>query len=444
MSSPPPAPNGPLVLVTKGLPQALKNEDMGSFLHLFVLLLVLVVCARIAATLGKFLGLPSFVLQLLAGILLGPSVLDLLGGAVILGNWGSPSSDPAHAVVKALAEIGLIQLMFLAGLQMDWLKLKTTIRPAFSLGLWGFAFSGVFVALASRPFVSRWPEALMLSSILAASSFGIAVHALSQMNLLHLRATTIILGGSSVATSLALLLMTASLAADYALVFGPFRMGVAVSWFLGKIIMFFAVSYFLFSRFLRLSGRKGLQQRPLQMLIGYLLLLAALYAWAALHFGGFVAIGVPSLGGVLLSLSHTELKEKVKRGLSSFLSSLFIGLFFVVLGMGANFREPGLNVTLLAVLLAACVGGKEMGSWLGTRRYFPSGDERALTMRGTLHPGEAGILIATYGFSRGLLNPSQFNLAIAVVLILTILAPLLMKITVPASAFLKNGPGYQT
>jgi len=94
--------------------------------------------------------------------------------------------------------------------------------------------------------------------------------------------------------------------------------------------------------------------------------------------------------------------------------------------------------------LAACVGGKGTGSWLGTRRYLHSVEERALTMRGTLHQGEMGILIATYGFSRGLLNPCKFNLAIAVVLILTIFAPLLMKITVPASAFLKNGASYQT
>jgi predicted Kef-type K+ transport protein len=103
-----------------------------------------------------------------------------------------------------------------------------------------------------------------------------------------------------------------------------------------------------------------------------------------------------------------------------------------------------LALLLMTASLAACVDGKGVGSWLGTRRYLYSVDERALTMRGTLYQGEMGILIATYGFSRGLVNPSQFKLAIAVVLILTILAPLLMKITVPASAFLKNRVCYQT
>ena len=103
-----------------------------------------------------------------------------------------------------------------------------------------------------------------------------------------------------------------------------------------------------------------------------------------------------------------------------------------------------LALLLMTASLAACVGGKELGSWLGIRGHLHSMDERALTMRGTLYQGEMGIMIAAYGFSRRLLNPSQSKLAIAVVLILTILPSLLMKITVPASAFLKNGAGYQT
>jgi hypothetical protein len=52
---------------------------------------------------------------------------------------------------------------------------------------------------------------------------------------------------------------------------------------MGKLIMYFALSYFFLSRFLSRIAKRGFQKRPRQMLIGYLLLMAALYAWGAAH-----------------------------------------------------------------------------------------------------------------------------------------------------------------
>ncbi len=416
---------------------------MEQFTQLTIFLIVIVLLARLASLLSARFGLPSVTIQLLVGVLLGPSLFNLLGAPIVLGTWGSPSPSPFHDVLKIIAEIGLIELMFLAGLQTDWRGLKNMVKPIFSVGGWQFVLIVVGITIITRWFADRWAEALAVASIMTASSFGISAYNLSEMKFIGSRAANVILGVATLSGVLAILLMVASQATNYAMTFGLFRMTIAVSWFLGKLAMFFAIAYFLTSRFLKLSANR-FQKRPRQILIGYLLLVASLYAWAAMHFGSFAAVGVASLGGALLGLSDFEVKEKISKGFESTLTSLPVGIFFVVLGMEVNLRGSGGTINFLAVLLAAVIGTKLIGCWIVTNKVFESPHDRSLIMFGALSQGEIGMLIGAYLFSRGLVNPSQFNAAIIVVILLTMLTPILMKVapvewrgreTVVASSF---------
>jgi Kef-type K+ transport system membrane component KefB len=286
----------------------------------------------------------------------------------------------------------------------------------------------VSVAIITRVFVDRWSEALAMSAIMSASSFGISVYYLRETKFLGSRVAMMVLGTALWSGLMAILLMIGSQATNYAMIYGTSRMTIAVSWFLGKLIMFFAVAYFLTSRFIKLVARTGFEKRPRQMLIGYLLLVASLYAWGALHFGSFAAIGIAAMGGALMGISDFGLKERVSKGFGSSFASLPMGVLFVVLGMEANLREPGGYINFLVILVSAIVGAKLVGLWITTRRGFGSFRERALIMMGILPQGEMGMLIAAYLLSRGVVNPSQFNLAVIVVVILAMLTPILMKV----------------
>ena len=402
---------------------------MQTFTQLTVFLILIILLARAAVLLSNRFNLSSVPIQLLVGILLGPSLLNLLGAPIVLGTLGSISPNLLHSVLKILAEIGLIQLMFLAGLQTDWPKLKTDLKLIFSLSGWSFVLTAVGILIVVRWFVDRWTEAFGVSAIMAVSSFGISVYNFNEMKLLGSRAANIVLGAAALSGLLAILLMIASQATHYALLYGAFKMTIAVSWFVGKLIMFFAISYFLTSRFLNRLAKTAFEKRPRQTLIGYLLLVAALYAWGAMHFGSFAAVGVASLGGGLLGISNLGLKEKITSGFGSALTSLPVGVLFVVLGMEVHLKGIESHLLFLAVLLATVVGTKLIGGWIATRKGFESSRERALIMFGALHQGEMGMLIGAYLFSRGLLNPTQFNLAIIVVVILTILTPFLLRMT---------------
>jgi Kef-type K+ transport system membrane component KefB len=164
------------------------------------------------------------------------------------------------------------------------------------------------------------------------------------------------------------------------------------------------------------------------MLIGYLLLVAALYAWAAMHFGSFAAVGVASLGGALLGASGFGFREKVSKGFGSMLGSLPMGVLFVALGMEANFRVPSGTIIFLMAVFAVVVMAKLIGSWIATRKDFDSLHDRILIGFGTLPQGEMGVLVAAYLLSRGMVSPPSFNAAIALVILSTMIVPMVMRV----------------
>jgi Kef-type K+ transport system membrane component KefB len=410
---------------------------MEAYSQLTILLTAIIVLSRAAMFLSGRFNIPAVTIQMLIGVLLSPSLLNLLGTPILFGTWGSPSPSPLHSTLKILAEIGLIQLMFLAGLEVDWHELKKLFKSSFSVGAWGFLLSVVSVIILTWLFLDRWAEALAMSAIVSASSFGISIYCLSEMKVLGSRVGVTVSGAAVLSGLLTILLMIASQATNYAVTYGAFKMTIAVSWFFGKLIMFFAIAYFLTSRFLKLSSKSGFQKRPRQMLIGYLLLVASLYAWAAMHFGSFAAVGVASLGGGLLGVSNREVKEKIAKGFESVLASIPVGILFIVIGMEVNLKAVEGAIFFLVVLLAAVVGAKLMGCWIATNKVYESSRERALIMFGVLAQGEMGIVVAAYIFSRGLLNPPSFNVAIITAVSLTIVSPVLMRIA-------SSGFGIQT
>jgi Kef-type K+ transport system membrane component KefB len=366
---------------------------------------------------------------LLIGMGLGPSLLNLLGEPIVLGTWGSPSPSPLHSVLKILGEIGLIQLMFLSGLEVDWHEPKKIFNLSFSLIAWEFILTAASVTIITKMFMGRWTEAMAMGAIMAASSFGISTNNFRGMKFLESRAANVILEAAILSGLLAILLMIASLTVKYGLAFGMFRATIAASWLLAKLTMFFMISYFLMSRFLHRIAKKGIEKRPGQMLIGYLLLVAALYAWAAMHFGSFAAVGVASLGGALLGMSNFGLREKISKGFESIMVSLPVGMLFVIFGMEVSIKEAQTSIIFLAVLFVVTVLAKLIGCWMATNKGYESSRERVLIMFGVLAQGEIGMLVAAYLFSRGLVNPSQFNIAIIVVVLLTMTAPVLLKVS---------------
>jgi Kef-type K+ transport system membrane component KefB len=127
---------------------------------------------------------------------------------MVLGTWAV--LGPLYGVLKILAEIGLIQLMFLAGLEVDWRELKKQLNLSFSVGALGFVLTALSIAIITRVFLDRWSEALAMSAIMSASSFGISVYYFKEMKALGSRVAAMVLGAAILIGLLSILLMIAS------------------------------------------------------------------------------------------------------------------------------------------------------------------------------------------------------------------------------------------
>lgn len=127
-------------------------------------------------------------------------------------------------------------------------------------------------------------------------------------------------------------------------------------------------------------------------------------------------------------MSDFDLRDKIENGLRSFWVSLPVGILFLALGMEVNLREAWANKSFLVVICIAATSAKLMGFWVSTRKLFNSLSERFFVILGILSQGEMGLLIGAYLFSRGVLYPSTFNVAVTIVVILTVIVPILMKI----------------
>jgi Kef-type K+ transport system membrane component KefB len=132
---------------------------MNRSIQSILFVVAIIVLVSLWGTLNKQLDLPSGTFQLLAGILLGPSVFNLLEKPVILGTWGSISPSPLHSALKILAEIGPIQVMFFAGMKTDWGELRRYIDGISKVGAWGFGLSAAATAIVARLFLESWTRA---------------------------------------------------------------------------------------------------------------------------------------------------------------------------------------------------------------------------------------------------------------------------------------------
>jgi Kef-type K+ transport system membrane component KefB len=130
----------------------------------------------------------------------------------------------------------------------------------------------------------------------------------------------------------------------------------------------------------------------------------------------------------LLAASNPEVKEKVAKGFESTLASILLGILFLVIGMEMNLKAAEGSIILLTVLLVVVVGAKLVGVLIAGHRADESSSDRLLITIGILPQGEMGILIAAYLFSRGLVDPSSFNWAVIVVVVLTMITPIVMMV----------------
>jgi Kef-type K+ transport system membrane component KefB len=396
-------------------------------LQLLLLLVIIIAAAKLAGAASNRIGQPAVFGEILAGLLLGPTLVNLLGWPMFAPPSGLAAAPSLAAIVRDLADVGVILLMFVAGMETDLAEMRRVGHVAF----WSAA-GGVLLPLAGGTAVAAafglrlWWESVFVGTILTATSVSISAQTLMEIGALRTEEGTVILGAAVIDDVMGIMLLSAVIAfsreADTAGL-------VPVVWLLLRIAVFFGLAL-LAGRYLPALLRAADRLNVSQGLLGVVLAVAFLYGWAAEYLGQMAAITGSYVAGVLVA--RTRYKERIDQGIHPLTYSMFVPVFFVSIGLEANVRDLRNDLAFTVAILAVAIVGKILGcgalAWL-------SGFTRRQSLRvgvGMISRGEVGLIVASYGLSHGIITRKGFSASVIMVLVTTVITPPLLRLLFPA------------
>lgn len=350
-----------------------------------------------------------------------PSVLVELLIGIIIGNLGFHLNSP---LVEGLSELGALLLMFLAGLETNLDSMKKSGKEAFSVAIVGVLAPMFFTFIALSAMGGfDFNRKLFFASTLTATSVGITVRVLLDSKKLTSDAGQIILGAAVIDDVLGILIL--------AMMTSWVTLGevspLDTLWILGKAILFVATLVGMRIAFLsRVLGKI----RPLEIsgtVTVITLALCLFSSWAAEHLGLAGILGAFALGVALDDLHFAGYKQVEKLKLEDLIkpmSDIFVPVFFILMGMNVDLTSllnPS-SLQLSLILIACAILGKLACAFAIWR---PSVD-RWLVAFGMLPRGEVGIIFASLGFRLGIFSQADYSALVMMVFVTTFLAPSLI------------------
>ncbi len=373
-------------------------------------LAIIIISAKAFGLLARKLKAPQVAGEIVAGLLIGPSLFNLVADSDFLAG---------------MAEIGVILLMFSAGLETDIEKLKKSGLKATVIAL-----AGVFIPLVLgtlmymgfygyAPFGSaKFIQAVFIGTILTATSVSITVQALKELGKISTEVGTTIMSAAIIDDVIGIVVLTAVLGLK-----DPNANLAAVCI---KTIVFFALALvvgIIIFKFMQQLDNKWPHTRRIPI-IGMALAFVLAYV-ADKYFGVADITGAYVAGIILSSLDDSEYIDR-KMDISSYM--IFGPVFFASVGLQTNLRT--VDMTLLTFSIAfVIVGllGKVIGCGLISKLLrFNNSDSLKIGV-GMMTRGEVALIVAQRGLKAEIIDGSYFTAVILLIVISSILTPIILK-----------------
>ncbi len=388
---------------------------MELFLELALALAVLILAAKLGGYLSYRLGQPAVLGELLVGILLGPSVFNLL-------SWSYFTHDQLSEIIQILAEIGVMLLMFVAGLELHLEDLFKSGKVAALTGVFGVIFPLVLGAGIGLIFDMDAVSAAYLGLILSATSVSISAQVLMELKVLRTPVGIALMGAAvfdDILVILGLSIFTAVSDPETGSKMAVVRMLIEMLLFLAIAGV---VGWFLLPKLSRHVNRLPVSQG----LIAFVFVVMLLYGWLAEVLGHMAPITGAFLAG--LFLARSPVKERIETGMPVLAYAVFVPVFFISVGLSANARLlVGQAFWLFLSLLVIAVISKLVGAGLGARLGGMGLKDSLRLGVGMISRGEVGLIVATVGLERGLIDETLYAAVIGVVLATTLMTPLILR-----------------
>ena len=386
---------------------------MTLFLQLAFLLSIILLSAKMAGYLSIRIGQPSVLGELLVGILLGPSLINLL-------NLPFIEHELAETVAK-LGELGVLLLMFLAGLELHLGEMRQNIRVAALAGLMGVIVPVLLGWSTGLLFGFEQSSALFLGLTLGATSVSISAQTLIELKALRSRVGLSLLGAAVFDDILIILLLSVFLALQ-----GGTGSTADVLIILVRMILFLVASV-LFGLWTLPWIIRRISHLPIsQGLLTISLVIMLAYGIASEAFGGMAAITGAFLAGLMLA--RTPERERIEVGVHALAYGLFVPVFFVNIGLSINLREfqsEALLLTLAVTIVA--IAGKWIGSGWGAKLGGLTTPEATQLGAGMISRGEVGLIVASVGIQNGLMTDMEFSAIVVMILVTTLVTPPILR-----------------
>ncbi len=369
--------------------------------YIFLHIAIIIIIAQLSSYLMMKIRLPSVLGMLIVGILIGPSFLDLMH---------------VDKSIKVMSEIGVILLLFQAGVDTDIKSMKKNSRISFLV-----AGGGVLVPLIGGLLLGHFTglsfnNAIVLGVILTATSVSVTVRTLMDMRKLKTFEGSTIISSAIIDDVMGILLLT--------FVFAFLFKNGSVLMAMLKIMIFVVemiIIFFITKPVFIWAHKTQMREMELSFSVAFMLIAAYLA-----RIGGLADITGAFFAGLFIGNTHS--RKIVEDGIEKIGESLFVPIFFMMIGMETNLRtgSPVLSFTVWLVIIA--ILSKFIGTWGGSVLSGINMKRSARIGAGMIPRGEVGLVVANIALAQSLITTAHFASVIIMVIITSIVTPFMLKL----------------
>jgi len=370
---------------------------------------LILLATKIGGIISRKVKMPEVLGALIAGVILGPVILNAV---------------QYDDNIKLLSTLGVIMLMFLAGLETNVEEFKRAGKSALLIAVMGILVPLVLGTLCAFLFYTNVVENIFIGVILTATSVSITVETLAELGKLNSRAGINILGAAVIDDVLGLILISILLATSGSMDNKNGNTSLVTT--LVGIVIFCLASVLAIVFLPKLINKLTKNIKPSATLLTFALAAALFLALLAEKLGIAAITGAYLCGLLLSQFTHKEYLERNVKAISSgFLSPIF----FASVGLETTLNGFSSKVLAITVVMfAIAVLGKVIGCGVAARFFKMSRSESLQIGVGMISRGEVAIITANIGLQNHIISQEVFVPTIIVVILTTIVTPVLLKL----------------
>ncbi len=407
-------------------------EPQGALSFLFTIAIILLSTQTLGLLMRK-IGLPQDLGYILAGVLIGPAIWGLFIAEEDLAGLLFPLHESAE--LKAFAEVGVILVLFMAGLETDLGELKRSGLTSLLIALGGVLLPLGLGILAGGMFLGfeDFIACVFIGTIMTATSVGITVETLREMGKLKGKVGTTILSAAIIDDVLGIIVLSVVLSVSgktgesspvLRVINSNGNVAISILWMLLFFVLAIVFGIVLSKVFTHLEKKHPKTRRQLL----YSLVVCFGYAFVSEYVFGVADITGAYIAGVILSTNHKSAAYVDKR-VNTNTYMIFGPIFFANIGIGMAFDQMSIKMFLFGlVFVLFAILGKIIGCGaIAKATKFSLKDSLKIGV-GMIARGEVALVVTQKGVDAGIIEGKYMTVVVMLVLVSSILAPILLKL----------------